>query len=259
MAGFFGLFNYSKEGPGVSKEEPQKHRFFLFFDLYFRKFWKLITLNLLFVVSCIPIVTIGAASAGFTLVLRNFVQEKPVFLLSDYLDAIKKNWKMSSGVFFLNLLVAFIIFSSYSFYTDPNFIVNPWIRTICTSIMFIVSMIFVFMQYYMYFMIVTFHLTFKQLLKNAFIFAFLGLGRNILISLCILIFGVAIFVLGLISPLAIILYLTIFFSTTGFIINFMAYPLVKKYMIDPALAEQKAEEEPTEKDQIFNDITNKKK
>lgn len=44
-----GLFgNYAKEGPGVKKNEPQKKRFFYFFELYFRKFGKLMTLSLLY-------------------------------------------------------------------------------------------------------------------------------------------------------------------------------------------------------------------
>ena len=37
------IFNrYLKEGPGVEKDAPQKHRFFLFFELFGRKFTKLI-------------------------------------------------------------------------------------------------------------------------------------------------------------------------------------------------------------------------
>lgn len=76
---FFGLFNYSKPGPGVDKNGPKKKRFFLFFELYFRKFWKMIELNLLFLVCCIPIVTIGPAIAGMTYVLRNYALGKAHF------------------------------------------------------------------------------------------------------------------------------------------------------------------------------------
>lgn len=51
-----GLFNgYMKEGPGVSKNEPEKHRFFLFFELFGRKFSKLIQLNLMLFVCLIPL------------------------------------------------------------------------------------------------------------------------------------------------------------------------------------------------------------
>ena len=34
--------DYTKAGPGVEKNAPQKKPFFRFIELYFRKFWKLI-------------------------------------------------------------------------------------------------------------------------------------------------------------------------------------------------------------------------
>ena len=57
MAGFFGLFNYAKPGKGVSKDEPEKKRFFLFFELYFRKFWKLLLVNLIYAVITFPLLS----------------------------------------------------------------------------------------------------------------------------------------------------------------------------------------------------------
>ena len=57
MAGFFGLFNYAKPGKGVSKDAPEKKRFFLFFELYFRKFWKLMLLNFMYAVITFPFVS----------------------------------------------------------------------------------------------------------------------------------------------------------------------------------------------------------
>ncbi len=57
MAGFFGLFNYAKPGKGVSKDAPEKKRFFLFFELYFRKFWKLLLLNFMYAVITFPFVS----------------------------------------------------------------------------------------------------------------------------------------------------------------------------------------------------------
>lgn len=51
-----GLFNgYMKEGPGVSKNAPEKHRFFLFFELFGRKFTKLIKLNMMMFVCLLPL------------------------------------------------------------------------------------------------------------------------------------------------------------------------------------------------------------
>ena len=48
MAGFFGLFDYAKEGPGVSKNAPKKRSFVVFLEIYGRKFWSLMCAGLLF-------------------------------------------------------------------------------------------------------------------------------------------------------------------------------------------------------------------
>ena len=52
-----GLFyhNYSKAGPGVSKNEREKKRFFLFLDLLGRKCSKLIFLNIIYCITLIPL------------------------------------------------------------------------------------------------------------------------------------------------------------------------------------------------------------
>ncbi len=54
MAGFFGMANYNKPGKGVEKDEPQKKGVPRFFELFFRKFWNYVKLNLLYIVTCIP-------------------------------------------------------------------------------------------------------------------------------------------------------------------------------------------------------------
>ena len=45
MVYFFGLFNYEKEGPGISKNAPKKKTFIVFFETFFRNFWKFITIS----------------------------------------------------------------------------------------------------------------------------------------------------------------------------------------------------------------------
>ncbi len=50
MAGFFGLFNYTKEGPGVDPDEPQKGPVADFFSIVGSKFWKLVVINLMMLV-----------------------------------------------------------------------------------------------------------------------------------------------------------------------------------------------------------------
>lgn len=48
------FFNYSKPGPGVSKNEPKKKGVDLYFELFFRHFWDFIKENMLYVTASIP-------------------------------------------------------------------------------------------------------------------------------------------------------------------------------------------------------------
>ncbi len=54
MAGIFGFFDYTKEGPGIDPDAPQKGAVATFFGILGRKFWKLISVNLLYIVANIP-------------------------------------------------------------------------------------------------------------------------------------------------------------------------------------------------------------
>ena len=86
------------------------------------------------------------------------------------------------------------------------------------------------MRFYIYNMMVTFRLTFKQLLKNAFIFCWAGFFKNLFTA--IILVAVFVFVSMLNIPYQLLIYGTLFFSFGGFLTNFMIQPLIKKYMID---------------------------
>lgn len=51
-------FNYNKPGPGVDKDAPQKKGIFRYFEIFFRKFWKLLQVNMLYFLCSIPMIVI---------------------------------------------------------------------------------------------------------------------------------------------------------------------------------------------------------
>lgn len=249
--GFLGLGNYSKPGPGVRKDEPQKHSFFLFFELYFRKFWKLCEINMLYFVCCIPffipfflvagflsnypvfiylslipVLGVFPITAGLTYILRNFARQEHAFLWMDFRDTIKSNWKQSLIVGAIDVAVYFLIIFAMRFYYI-QFQSNS-LFAVPFALCFIFTVIFTFMQYYLFVMLITFDLNIKQLLKNAFIFSFAGLGHNIVITFFC---GLLVFVMWLFWPYSLILVPFIAISTFGFIITFNVWPVIKKYMI----------------------------
>ena len=266
MSLFGGLFNYSKAGPGVDKDAPKKKRFFCFFELYGRKFWKLIELNLLYLLCCIPIVTNGPATCGLVYILRNFANEKPVFMVSDFFDAFKSNFKQGFVLGILDLLTSGIVGIALLWY-----IANQGLSiamAIPLGVCIAVEVLLMFMRFYTYLMTVTVELPIKHILKNSFIFSFLGLKTN---------FISAFWVILLVIPVLwiwpwLLFFILIGFSTMWFITTFNSYPYIVKYIIEPHEQQMRAErgedddeydddddEEEDDDEPIFTDIGSQEK
>ncbi len=254
MAGMFGLFDYTKEGPGVSKNGPKKRPFVVFFEIYLRKFWQLIQAGLLFVLVNLPLVTRGLADAGLTFVTRGFAREKHVFVGQDFFATIKKNRGQAFACGLINLLVTGLMFFNMAYYAFgmfPELLSILGIKEIPAPIepglldlvvMGVTSLgylLFTWMKYYIPFMVITFRLSLKQLYKNAFLLSIAGLKANVLISLVlILLYAIPVTVFLLFpSPMVIgvliLLWATLIPAFRSFLIQFAIFPTVKRLMIDP--------------------------
>ncbi len=236
-----GLFNnYMKEGKGVSKDEKTP-RLILFFQIFFRKFWNLIIINLLYVLFCLPVVTIGPATAALTKLMRNYAREEHAFIWGDFIETFKKNFKQAFLYSVLDLfVVAFLVLD----FMAVSSLSNQVMTVLSLAAILLSFTIWTFMRFYIYNMMVTFRLTFKQLLKNAFIFCWVGFFRNLFIF--IVIAAVTIFTIYLNYIYQLFVFALIYFSFVWYLTNFMVNPLIKKHMIDgydPKTGEKIEEEE----------------
>ncbi len=67
MAGFFGLFDFTKEGKGVYPDEPPKGPFATFFAILGRKFWKICSINMLYILLSLPVLVLAFFSSIFVI------------------------------------------------------------------------------------------------------------------------------------------------------------------------------------------------
>jgi len=246
MAGFFGLFDYTKEGPGVSKNEKKKKGFFRFFEVYFRNFWSYAKIGPLYWLCSVFLVTNGLAKAGVTHVARSIVREKHSFLYGDFFEAIKKNWKQALILGVMNTISMVILgFDIWYFWGYLNNKVD-FFGLLGLSLAFLVVAGISFMKYYIWTLLITFDLNVKQLIKNSFNFVFLNLWRNILISVTMGIIYVGIFLLYLVNAYLMLAAAAIMlFVVPGFksaLIQANAFPAIQKYIIDPYYKEHKGED-----------------
>jgi uncharacterized membrane protein YesL len=93
---------YKDAGPGIDRDAPEKTGFALFGQILQLECVTLVKLNVLFLLTCIPVVTIPPALFAMNQVVRRMVLDRNVDCLYHYKTAFKKYWKTAYAAFFLS-------------------------------------------------------------------------------------------------------------------------------------------------------------
>ncbi len=204
--------------------------------------------NTFLILSLLLFFTFGFTNVGTTFIIRNLIKGEPVFMLSDFKYAIKRNKKQAFLFGIIDLLVlALIPFNILTLMSD--------LSTILSSIIFWLNVIFgfiyIFMRFYIYMQMVTFDLSIYKLLKNSLIFTLIGFKRNFMALLGIiclvfiemsLLFGLG----GMLLPLGLAIPLVALFAFGTYMAGFASYFKIKEIMIDPYQDENTEDSEITE-------------
>ena len=188
----------------------------------------------------ITALTWGWQQVGATYNLRSMVRHEPVYLWSDYVYAIKRNWKQALIVGILDFVFLFLLVFDYLYF---YMITGSFAIDFMFFIIFALIILYFIMRFYLYLLLITFDLKTLKLFKNALIFSVLGIKRNIMALLGIVLMVVLNLLLilgGLSIGLAVPVILPFFYllGVSGFMSTYAAYPVIKKYMIDPYVDEQ---------------------
>lgn len=182
----------------------------------------------------VMLVTMGWQSVGSFYVLRGLVRGDAVFVFSDYFYAIKRNFKQAFlfGLFDSFLIITLIVDLLYysgtvgTFWLDFMF----WVLTA-------VAFLYMVMRPYIYMMLITFDMKLRKMLKNALIFSVLGIKRNLMALLgIVLLVGIHAILIILFMPRVIITILVpvlYLMAAVGFITAYAVYPVIDRYMIAP--------------------------
>lgn len=267
--GIFGS-DYESAGVGIPKNAPKKKGIFRFFELLFRKFWKLIQVNLLYSVFFIPLLlagyaflnvtngkvaaimivfclavfaaVIGPATAGMMKILRNYTLEKHSFILTDFKNAFSSNYKKSFVFGLIDILVTVSITAAVYVYPQLADAYGQGLMALFV-ISLSVGLVVIMMNFYAFLMIVATDLSFKNILKNSFVLACVALKKNLLTLLISLLIAGVFVVLILLNTYTIFILPFVPAAFIAFVICFNSYPVIQKYVINPYY-EQKGEVNP---------------
>lgn len=238
--GLFGGYDYKKAGRGISKNAPKKKTFFAFMELYFRYSWRLIKLNVITFIFCLPVVTIGPALAGMTKVLRNYTLDKSAFIFHEFWKGFSNNWKQSLPIGLLDVLFTVSAITAFQVYPKMGEAAKAaggsgMIYTILCVISISFALTLLMMNFYIMPMIVATDLSLKNILKNSFYLTCVSLKKNVF-TLVIVAVITAFFIIF--QEMAILLVPLWAISFLGFVIMYNSYPQIQKYVINPYYEER---------------------
>lgn len=160
------------------------------FMQFMNRFGRLIILNVLFLLCCIPIVTIGAAStAMYTVTLKQARNEEP-YVVRTYFQAFKKNFLQSTLLWIFWLIIIALLYTDFKvMYGRPGFL--PSVMRIA---LYLVILLADMTLSYTFPLQASFYNSMKQTIQNAFLISIRHFTKTIPI-VCIPIAGVVIVLL----------------------------------------------------------------
>ena len=93
--------DYRTPGPGIRPDEPEKTGPARLLQIIQLEAGSIFLLNLLFLVSCIPLITIPPAVFAMNQVIRKMMLDQPVLCFYDYRTAFRTFWKEAYAAFLL--------------------------------------------------------------------------------------------------------------------------------------------------------------
>lgn len=101
--------NFYEEFEAPEPERPEAHGVRRFFQILGQNCDSMLLVNILFLVSCIPIVTIPPALYSLHRITRRTVTDKAAHTMSQYWEVFRKEWKQAYIAFFISILPMIMI------------------------------------------------------------------------------------------------------------------------------------------------------
>ncbi len=152
---------------------------------------------LMILAPCIAIT--GPFNAGVTYVLRNWARDEHSFVLSDFKDAVKANWKQGLVVSIISGVLPFLVFVCWYFY--GNLMANSFVFILPIALVFLVFIVWKLSEMIMYVMMITYDLKLKDVIRNSVLLTMAKLPFALLIKVITLALPILLFLLAGLFPL----------------------------------------------------------
>ena len=139
----------------------------------------LISAWLLVMIPCVAIT--GPFNAGVTYVLRNWARDQHSFVLSDFKDALKANWKQSLVIALIDGAMPFLLYTCWRFY--GSMMSQSMLFMLPMALVTLIAFMWMLASMLCYPMLITYDLRLRDVIRNAMLMSAAKLPFAVLIKL----------------------------------------------------------------------------
>lgn len=208
----------------------------------------LMILNLIAVICCIPIVTVGASLTALNYMSLKIVRGEETYIIKGFFKSFKENFKQATAIWLLLLLAYIILIGDFFIMKNSGLEFHIAFKVI----IIVVGVILLFTTMYVFPVLAKFDNTIKRTFKNAFIMSILQFPKTILMIILYLLPPVIAILFPQVMPVAFLFGLSAPAWVSAMLYNKFFKKLEDQVLgvNDPAEAQEVAEEED---ERIFKD------
>lgn len=190
----------------------------------------LVILNVIFLICCIPIITIGASLTAMYKITLKMAFKEDGYIIRDFFKAFKQNFVQATIIWIITIIVGILLLFNFTTILQTKNIVFTVILFLTGTISFLYAMTVI----YVFPLIARFHNTIFNTIRNAF---FMSIANFLPYSLLMLTFPIVLFLLSCINASifswAIFIYFLIGFSGIALINSYLFKKIFSKYNLTP--------------------------
>lgn len=190
----------------------------------------LVLLNVIFLICCIPVITIGASLTAMYEITLKIAFREDGYIIRDFFKALKRNFVSATIIWMITIALGILLLFNFSTILQVKNIVFTIILFVTGTIAILYAMTVT----YAFPLLARFHNTVFKTIRNAF---FMSIANFLPYSLLMLVFPIGLFLLSCINAnifsWAIFIYLLIGFSGIALINSYLFKRIFSKYNLTP--------------------------
>lgn len=151
--------------------------------VFLSKMADLLILNLLTLICCIPIITIGASMTAMSYVTLKMVRDEECYIAKDFFKSFKQNFKQATIIWIIMLLIILVIAGDYYIIAYSGIEFYSWMKIL----LYVVTFMIVLALMHVFPVLARFDNTIRNTFKNSMLMGIMTLPKTVLMVICWLI------------------------------------------------------------------------